>query len=113
MSTITLDKKYKYRNGEPARILAIDTPGNMPVVSVTVSGLLIQHNPEGGFFRSSPESIYDLIEVREPRECWVNYHSEQQYMDERQYDSKEKAAFCQRKPMGPCEQIHFREVLED
>jgi len=76
---IRLNKKYRYRNGELARILCIDAPGSQPVVSIGLTtGEALNHNVNGQFFESSSEySSFDLIEDKEPLECWIcirNHH---------------------------------------
>lgn len=46
---IDINKKYRYRNGEPARVLCTDGSRNMfPVVSISKSGGLHVHTLEGG-----------------------------------------------------------------
>jgi len=66
---ISLDKKYKYRNGEPARILCVDgNKPDFPVVSQTVDGVLRGHRPQGACQLEG----FDLVEVHEPRTLWVN-----------------------------------------
>jgi hypothetical protein len=67
---IDINKKYYYRNGEPARIICVDAPGDQPVISLDGSGDTLKHKATGQFFLSNDESSLDLIEVREPRE-WV------------------------------------------
>jgi hypothetical protein len=65
---IDINKKYRYRNGESARILCVDAPGDQPVISLDGSGDTFAHNAAGQFFLYNEESSLDLIEVREPRE---------------------------------------------
>lgn len=58
---ISMDKKYKYRNGEPARILCIDSGDeNWPVISLTKNSGVMFHQPNGEF--EAMESSRDLIE---------------------------------------------------
>jgi len=63
MKTIQLDKKYRYRNGEPARILCIDAPGAEPVFSLTRTGAVHGHTADGIYYGKEVESHLDLIEV--------------------------------------------------
>jgi hypothetical protein len=70
--TIDINKKYRYRSGEPARILCVDAPGDQPVISLNGSGDTLKHKATGQFFHSNHESSLDLIEVREPREGFVS-----------------------------------------
>jgi hypothetical protein len=72
---IDINKKYRYRNGKPARILCVDGTGShcgisQPVVSMEEDGDINSHY-EDGRFRGSSDSEFDLIEVREPREFWI------------------------------------------
>ena len=68
---ISMDKKYKYRNGESARILCVDRqcpsrsgqPAYAPVISLSESGSVMSHMADGtsvGGFGPT----YDLIEVK-------------------------------------------------
>jgi hypothetical protein len=63
---ITMDKKYKYYNGEDARILCIDRPfnGNLVVLSMRQNGAIVQSTIEGRSRYCQGE--YDLIEYVEP-----------------------------------------------
>lgn len=64
MNNISMDKKYRYRNGEPARILCIDAKGiAYPVVSITQHGTTITHCITGEYKVDYRESDWDLIEV--------------------------------------------------
>jgi hypothetical protein len=76
---IDINKVYKYRNGEPARILCVDAPtdNDSPVVSLSNTGYLTCHNATGmACFLG--ESEYDLIEVKEEKtlEFWVAINSD-------------------------------------
>jgi len=58
-----MSKKYRYRNGESARILCID--GNnckYPVVSMDKNGYLFTHTEEGLFAKQGRDHHYDLVE---------------------------------------------------
>lgn len=63
---ISMDKKYRYRNGEEARILCVDRPegglNNTPVASMDVkSGYIYCHYSDGTSEDKKPER--DLIEI--------------------------------------------------
>jgi hypothetical protein len=60
---ISMDKQYKYRNGEPARVLCVDRPGieKYPVLSMTKTGKLYRHTVNGSVCAEKED--YDLIEV--------------------------------------------------
>jgi hypothetical protein len=67
---IDINKKYRYRNGKPARILCVDAPDqDDPVISMDEQSLINRHKPDGRYYHDEI-SCLDLIEVREPRE-WV------------------------------------------
>lgn len=65
---IDINKKYRYRNGKPARILCVDAPGDQPVISINNEGSVHGHEANGNFYPYGGSSRSDLIEVREPRE---------------------------------------------
>jgi len=70
---IDIKKKYRYADGNgKARILCLDreTEGaNYPVVSMDIYGGLYCHQENGV---CSYDRKFDLIEVKEKREFWVN-----------------------------------------
>lgn len=73
---IDINKKYRYRNGKPARILCVDGPciylgEPQPVMSMDADGEVNAHFPSGRFVSAVHDSDLDLIEVREPREWTV------------------------------------------
>ena len=70
---IDITKKYRYRSGQPARILCIDGPcmhmgESQPVISMDESGEVNSHFSSGRFRSALYDSQFDLIEIREPRE---------------------------------------------
>lgn len=83
---ISMDKKYKYRNGIPARVLCIDSGrAKYPVLSLPPDGTPIFHTANGRYyFNNSPDSLhaFDLIEVSpyedfkidEPVVVWQNHN---------------------------------------
>ena len=62
---ISMDKKYRYRNGSAARILCTDRPtdGYFNVISIKENGDIFYHTSEGNFCSSKSKSDNDLIEV--------------------------------------------------
>jgi len=65
---ISMDKTYKYRNGEPAHIICVNRPtskpdGPYPVVSTDPYDRLITHMANGRQFPVN-NSQWDLIEVK-------------------------------------------------
>lgn len=69
MKQITMDKKYTYCNGEPARILCVDRPNqaSYPVSSMMQNGTIIQHNIYGKY-SNAIDGKFDLVEVWEPKD---------------------------------------------
>lgn len=67
MNKIEMGKKYRYRNGEPAKILSINaSETNSPVISIDDCGNPRMHNVYGKHFVYNGEpSDYDLIEEKE------------------------------------------------
>lgn len=59
---ITMDKKYKYRNGQPARVLCVDRGTYCPVVSVSERGAINAHFADGHYGSGGDHNL-DLIEV--------------------------------------------------
>jgi hypothetical protein len=75
-----MDKKYIYRNGEPARILCIDrNDSNYPVVTESSDGYIRTHTATGRQRHDRLlESAHDLIEAR-PKvrvDFWVNVYED-------------------------------------
>ena len=62
---ISLDKKYRYRNGKPAALASIKAGDAGPVLSLTEGGNQIKHHENGLAYWSTvgSPSDYDLIEV--------------------------------------------------
>lgn len=73
---IDITKIYKYRNGEPARVLCVDALGPQPVISVDTNGNPSTHCADGKWNTFDTPHSRDLIEVREPRVIWVNEYPE-------------------------------------
>jgi hypothetical protein len=78
---ISMDRKYAYRNGEPARILCVD--GNdvvFPVIAMDRYGIVTKHNREGKLADHNPHIVgeikrdEDLIEVKEVQVLWINVY---------------------------------------
>ncbi len=75
---IDMNKKYKYRNGEPARILCVDRPGGYynTVVSMENFGEIHTHKLGTGMVYVGMESPFDPIEVKEEKTLWLNIYPE-------------------------------------
>lgn len=68
MKKITMDGKYTYRSGEPARILCVDGPGDYPVKTLSDKGRVHHHFDDGKVYGVSD---FDLIPVSNKRvETW-------------------------------------------
>lgn len=65
MNKITMDKKYKTRDGRKVRVLCVDKAGEYPVVALVYTGAeeLLHTLHEDGRFSSTPECV-DLIEIK-------------------------------------------------
>lgn len=86
---IDINKKYKFRDGKPARILCTDAPGPQPVVAIDGEGCVSTHGADGRFLDGDGEcSDYDLIEVVEPKTIWVNEYADGYHLA---HDSEEGA----------------------
>lgn len=69
---ISMDKKYKTRDGLEARVLCIDNyygDSDFPVIAL-VEGETFTYTVTGGFY-SHKEDDSDLIEVAQEHELWV------------------------------------------
>jgi len=65
---VFMDREYVYRNGDPARILCVDSEDpDFPVVSLTPSGIPRRHYANGRKTDSSGYRIRDLQELKEFR----------------------------------------------
>ena len=59
---ITMDGKYKYRNGEPARALCLDANRHLnTVISITQGGVIRSHTVDGFYRSDGIQTDYDLI----------------------------------------------------
>lgn len=70
---VELNKKYRTRNGKDVRILCTDMDQTrQPVVGVVKGHATVHYWTIDGFSSLGRERhALDLIEVREPLECWV------------------------------------------
>jgi hypothetical protein len=70
---IDINRKYRYRNGEEARILCVDRPNDngFGVVSCDKKGDLHTHTPDGLYGNSMENHLYDLIEVKDKKVLWL------------------------------------------
>lgn len=60
---ISLDKKYKTRDGRDVRLLCTDGPGQFPVIGIVDGDDSIGFWLSSGMMRYDRETRYDLIEV--------------------------------------------------
>lgn len=63
---VSMSKKYRYRNGEAARILCVDSGSEKyPVISVNQAGDIETHTVDGMEYLTNPrkDSQIDLIEI--------------------------------------------------
>lgn len=96
MLKIERDKLYKLRNGEIVRVLAVDVPGERPVVVYNITvGAAGTRNADGSWRLLTNDrgqrvahSADIVAEHIEPRVVWVNeYHGRHSYA----YPSREDA----------------------
>ena len=60
-----MDIKYTYRNGQPARILCVDSGNSThPVISIAKNGSTASHTLTGAFLCYISRSDWDLVEVK-------------------------------------------------
>lgn len=73
---ISMDKKYRTRDGRDVRLLCVDGPGDQPVFGL-VNGSVETWSENGAYFGGDP-SPSDLIEYHEPdiRTIWVNVYED-------------------------------------
>jgi len=74
---IDINKKYRFRNGEDARILCVDSGDeNYPVIALTREGQTSLHTKSGALWNAlwiiEGQHIWDLVEVKEKKTLWVN-----------------------------------------
>lgn len=71
---ISMDKKYRTRDGHDVRLLCVDGPGTFPVVGIA-DGCLETWDVDGSY-NGNDLCVWDLIEYHEPdiRTIWVNVY---------------------------------------
>lgn len=70
---ISMEKKYRYRNGTDARILCVDCPHlTYPVISLNQHGCVVRHLDNGE--SSVDGGGLDLIEIKPKIEGWLNIY---------------------------------------
>lgn len=86
---ISMDKKYRTRDGRDVRILCVDAGGIFPVVGIVDFGAITWTSDGLSQPMLSSCSPFDLIEVVEPetRTIWVNVYEGYTHS----HDSEEKA----------------------
>ena len=89
---ISMDKKYKTRDGRDVRLLCTDNlgvcAGSYPVVAI-VEGAASVFTATGGFYTESVEHGLDLIEVVQEHELWVEIFSHDAFIDAIGHRTKE------------------------
>jgi len=101
---ITMDKKYKYRNGEEARILCVDAPaGDAPIISMGPDGYIYRHSTDGIFNKKGGFDDYNLIEVKPTKTMWLNIYRDTGY------DTKEEAERLRYADCDACIMITYTE----
>jgi hypothetical protein len=108
--TITMDTHVQYRDGKPARLLAIDIPNAKPIISFHENGLCYGHYPDGSIGATQGESCFDLIPLQKPRikhGGWVNAYPNKNVYG--LFSTKEEADVLARKDRTECVYIEFEE----
>lgn len=92
--TISMDKKYRTRDGRDVRLLCVDGPKDYPVIGVvegdncpsswTASGKIVEHQ----------DRMADLIEYHEPdiRTIWVNVYEDGHVVHDTEESAREDAS---------------------
>lgn len=72
---ISMDKKYRTRDGRDVRILCVDGPDDAPVVGL-IGRTTASWHLDGRWAHAFTETAYDLVEHQEPdvRTIWVNVY---------------------------------------
>lgn len=93
---ISMDKKYRTRDGRDVRLLCVDGPKHAPVIG-TIGEVLGQWTSSGTFDFFGRSTDLDLIEYHEPdiRTIWVNVYKGWTVS----YDSEEGAKLS---AVSPC-----------
>jgi hypothetical protein len=103
---IDINKKYRYRSGESARVICIDACESYPVIAIDEAGDPTTHTADGRYHENG-EDDSDLIEVREPREWWAVVYDEKG-IGGRLYPVQQIGE--DEKPI--CHQIRVREIID-
>ena len=95
---IDINKKYRYRNGEEARILCVDSGDeNYPVIALTIEGQTSRHTKSGTLWNIEGQHIWDLVEVKDKKVLWLNVYNspfegfiyrEKECADDESYDEE-------------------------
>lgn len=74
---ISMDKKYRTRDGRDVRLLCVDGSDVRPVVGI-IDGCVTQWEVDGHYYGNKIPCDADLIEYHEPdiRTIWVNVYPE-------------------------------------
>lgn len=74
---ISMDKKYRTRDGQEPRIICADAGGEYPVIGL-IDDVLHRWTDDGWFYRNKIPGNLDLIEYHEPdiRTIWVNVYED-------------------------------------
>ncbi len=70
---ISLDKKYKTRDGRDVRVLCVDAGGPFPVIALVDQQLVYRFAEDGMLGRGKGHDL-DLIEVKPEHRGWMNVY---------------------------------------
>lgn len=89
---ISMDKKYRTRDGREVRLLCVDGPEDTPIIGL-IGPTTAKWRSDGRWTQTYAETIYDLIEYHEPdiRTIWVNVYECGRGYELYALDSKDEA----------------------
>ncbi len=70
---ISMDRKYRTRDGREVRLLCTDAPGKRRVVSL-IGSEVYRYYAHGGYWETLGTDHRDLIEVKPERTGWLNMY---------------------------------------
>lgn len=112
---ISMDKKYKTRDGRDVRLLCVDGPNERyPVIGI-VQGLGFPYNwmSSGNADTADLETSSDLIEVKPRIEGWVNIYTKEAFNPDelvtRLYKTRNEADRWAHKKRIACLHVSFEE----
>jgi len=74
MTKITMDGEYQTRDGRKMRVLCVDAPHPLPVITISPAGQVYRYPENGRYLSDLCDHSADLVPVpkRHKRTVWVN-----------------------------------------